>query len=144
MNLIDSGRYITNLNIVDEFGGRGDSNRIKKFYISLKVTDAHATEIELSKINIIKAVLDKKIIITNYMGNTDYTLGILDGNPEKSNFIVSDVIYKLGTNIITIDVGDFYEDASISVRFKTDGGGDFSTCYLSDFPSYFFLSKYKV
>lgn len=142
MSFIDSIKYIDRLSVVDEFGGRGDKNDISKIYISLKVTDENGNPIEISFGDIKNAASEGQIIVSDYMGITNYSIGIAD--TDKTNFIVTDSIYKWNTNIITLKPSTFSGRISLCVKFRKQNNDDdiiSSTCYLSDFPSTAYFSK---
>lgn len=141
MSFIHNVKYVRQLSVIDEFGGRGHPARIKKFYIIFRVTDGDGSEISVSKTDVEEAVLSKYLVISNYIGDVEYTLGVLEHNPNKDHFIVNKIDYKYNTNIITVGVRDFEGNASISVKFKNDNQVIASTSYLSGSPSCFFLSK---
>lgn len=141
MSFIDIVKNVRQLSVIDEFGGRGSAGKIKKFYIVFRVTDESGSEIEVGKMDVESAVLNNNLVISDYMGNAEYTLSVLNNNPKNTHFIVSKVEYKFNSNIITVDVREFKGNASISVKFKRGSEVIASTCYLSDSPSCFFLSK---
>ena len=142
MSFLDKVKYINMLSVVDEFGGRGNADKITRFYIAFRTSDENSCEIEVTKAEIEEAILDKNIIITDYPGNRQYTLGVLKSNANKCDFVMTDKSYTNHVNLIGIDVGAFTGTASICVSFrKNDNSVIASTSYLSDFPSTFFLHK---
>jgi len=141
MSFLDKIKYINMLSVVDEFGGRGHSDKITRFNIAFRVTDENGCETEVTKGEVEEAILDKNIVITNYPGNREYTLGVLKNNPDKCDFVMMDKSYRNYVNLIGVDVREFRDNASICVSLrKNDGSVIASTSYLSDFPSTFFLN----
>ncbi|ADP10404.1 hypothetical protein EJP617_07230 [Erwinia sp. Ejp617] len=141
MRFIETVKHVRQLSVIDEFGGRGNAGKIKEFYIIFRATDGNGTELAVSKNDVEEAVLNNCISICNYIGDAEYTLGLLERNPNNDHFIVSKVDYKFNSNIITLSVRDFKGYASISVKFKNENKIIASTCYLSGNPSCFFLSR---
>lgn len=142
MSFIDSIKYIEQLNVVDEFFGRGDVSKINNFYITLKVTDETGSPIQISFDDVSKAVTDQQIIISDYAGINNYTLGVKDDTSK--NFFINDVLFKYHTNFIKLSISTFTGNSTISVQFKTDKDDQkniATSCYLSDFPSTFYLSR---
>lgn len=141
MSFIETVKYVRQLIVIDEFGGRGHSEKIKKFYIIFRVADKNGTEVAVSRNEIEEAVLKKYLVISNYMGDEEYTLGLLENNQNSDHFTVSKVDYTFNSNVITLSVRAFQGSSSISVKFKKDNEIIASTCYLSGNSSCFFLSK---
>jgi hypothetical protein len=142
MSFIDSIKYIERLSVVDEFGGRGGKDKISKIYICLKVTNENGEPIEISFGDIKNAATEGKIVVSDYMGVTNYDVGI--NKTDNSQFIVSDAVYKWQTNIITLEPVKFSGNISLCVKFRNENNDKniiTSTCYLSDFPSAAYFSK---
>ena len=142
MSFIDSIKFIEQLNVVDEFFGRGDVSKINYFYITLKVTDETGSPIQISFDDVSKAATDQQIIISDYAGINNYTLGIKDDTTK--DFTINDVLFKYNTNIIKLSISKFTGNSTISVQFKTDKDDQkniATSCYLSDTPSTFYLSR---
>lgn len=141
MSFLDKVKYINMLSVVDEFGGRGNADKITRFYIAFRVSDENSCDIEVTKAEIEEAILDKNIVITDYTESREYTLGVLKNNAAKCDFVMASKIYKNNVNLIGINTGGFNDTASICVSFRKDDGSVIaSTSYLSDFPSTFFLN----
>lgn len=49
MSFLDKVKYINQLAVVDEFGGRGHADKITRFYIVFRVTDGSGNDIEVTK-----------------------------------------------------------------------------------------------
>jgi len=142
MSFIDKVKYINQLAVVDEFGGRGHADKITRFYIVFRVTDENGSDIEVTKEEAEEAVLEKNIVLVDYLNTKAYTLGVLASNPDNCDFIMAGKLYKSNTNLIGVDVAKFSENASICVSFRnSDDSVIAETTYLSDFPSCFFLNK---
>ena len=140
MGFLDKVNYINMLSGVDEFGGRGNADKITRFYIAFRASNENSCDIEVTKAEIEEAILDRNIVITDYTESQEYTLGVLKSNAAKCNFVMANKSYKNNVNLIGINVGEFNDTASICVSFrKGDGSVIASTSYLSDFPSTFFL-----
>lgn len=139
MSFIDSVKHIEQLAVIDQFGGRGSPDKIRRFYIILRVMDDNGELIEISSGDIKDAVNDEQLVLTDYMGFNDIPLTEHDDN----HFLYVGAIYKDGTNFIVVDPISYTGDISVCVKIKKEKGGDVfaSTCYLSDFPSTFHLSK---
>ncbi|QIU88414.1 hypothetical protein [Yokenella regensburgei] len=140
MSFIDSIKYIQQLNVIDEFGGRGRSNKISKFYIILKVTDESGNPIEISFGDVSDAVKNGQFVISDYIGLKDYSTGNI--GDSGSDFILKDAVYRFEDNIITFEPSLLARSTSVSVKFKNDRNDIAviaSTCYQSDFPSTFYL-----
>ncbi|CCP04525.1 hypothetical protein BN439_3502 [Erwinia amylovora Ea644] len=141
MSFIETVKYVRQLSVIDEFGGRGNAGEISEFYIIFRATDGNGTDLSVSKNDVEEAVLNNYIVISNYIGDAQYSLGLLERNPNNDHFIVSKIDYKFNSNVITLSVRDFKGYASISVKFKNANKVFASTCYLSGNPSCFFLSR---
>jgi hypothetical protein len=142
MSFIDKIKYINQLAVVDEFGGRGHADKITRFCIIFRVTDGSGNEIEVTTTEVEEAVKAKNIVLCDYLDNKEYTLGIAAKNPDNCDFIVAGMAYKNNTNLIVVDMGRFSDNTSLCVSFRNDDGSVIaSTTYLSDFPSCFFLNK---
>ncbi|CAO98071.1 hypothetical protein [Erwinia tasmaniensis] len=141
MSFIETVKYVRQLSVIDEFGGRGSAEKIKKFYIIFRAVDQNGTEVEVSRKEIEEAVLKKYLIISNYIGDEEYTLGLLENNQNSDHFTVSKVDYMFNSNVITLAVREFKGNSSVSVKFKIDSEIIASTCYLSGNSSCFFLSR---
>jgi len=145
MSFLNKVRYINMLSMVDEFGGRGNADKITRFYIAFRASDENSCDIEVTKAEIEEAIFDKNIVITDYTGSREYTLGVLKSNANKCDFVMASMSYKNNVNLIGINVGAFNGTASICVSFrKIDNSVIASTSYLSDFPSTFFLNRKKT
>lgn len=144
MSFIDKVKYINQLTVVDEFGGRGLADKISRFYIAFRVTDENGSEIEVTKEEVEEAILDKNIVISDYMGSREFTLGVLRNNPDKCDFVMTGKLYKYNINMIGVDVREFRDNACICVSFRKKGSEIVSTTYLSDFSSTFFLNRKDV
>lgn len=152
MSFIDSVDYISQLSVVDEFGGRGDANKISCFYIVFRVMDDSGNNLQVSLEDIQTTLVAEVpgIVLTDYMGSTEWHIGILD-NDSSTYFILDVVEYRNNANIIKVKVKDtFQQNAAICVKFQrsvTDDAGNVTTtelsssCYLSDFPSTFYINK---
>ncbi|WP_277972987.1 hypothetical protein [Pantoea agglomerans] len=128
MSFVDKVKYISQLAVVDEFGGRGHADKITRFYIVLRVTDGSGNEVEVTAAEVEEAVAAKNIVLCDY--------------PDNDDFIVSGRQYKNNTNFIVVGLGGFSGSTSLCVSFRNDDGSVIaSTAYLSDFPSCFFLNK---
>ncbi|WP_277973503.1 hypothetical protein [Pantoea agglomerans] len=142
MSFVDKVKYINQLAVVDEFGGRGHADKITRFYIVLRVTDGNGEDIEITAAEVEEAVKGNNIVLCDYLNNREFTLGVLEKNPDNCDFIVVGKLYQNNTNLIGIDVREFKENASVCVMFRDNAGAVIaSTTYLSDFPSCFFLNK---
>lgn len=142
MSFVDSIKHIEQLSIIDEFGGRGNAGKINTFHIILRVTDENGNSIEISLDDIKRAASNGQIILSDYIGLANYSVGINEDTTKQ--FIIKDSIYKYHTNIITLSPSEFTGDISLSVKFranKDDEKDIASTAFLSDFPSTFFLSR---
>lgn len=139
MSFIDSVKHIERFAVTDEFGGRGSPDKIHRFYIVLRVMDDAGEPIEITFGDIQAAVTAGQLVLTDYMGFTDTPLGL----DENSPFRVRDARYYNNTNFIYVDPVTFSGDISVCAKIKEKKDGDLiaSTCYLSDFPSAFYLSK---
>lgn len=142
MSFVDKVKYISQLAVVDEFGGRGHADKITRFCIIFRVTDGSGNEVEVTTAEVEEAVKAKNIVLCDYLDNKEYTLGVAAKNPDNDDFIVSGRQYKNNTNLIVVDMGGFSGNTSLCVSFRNnDGSVIASTTYLSDFPSCFFLNK---
>lgn len=142
MSFIDKVKYINQLAVVDEFGGRGHADKITRFCIVFRVTDENGSDIEVTKEEAEEAVLKKNIVLVDYLNSREYALAVLASNPDNCDFIMSSKSYQNNTNLIGIDVAKFSGNASICVTFRDDNNSVIAaTSYLSDFPSCFFLNK---
>jgi hypothetical protein len=151
MSFVDTVKYVRQLQVVDEFGGRGDVNNISQFYIIFRATDDSGNEIHVSKEDVEAALKEDvpDIILTDYIGKTEWKIATL--GEDNLHFELDGVDFRNNVNIITIKIRDsFKEDTTICVRFQQDVKDDagstkkvelVSSCYLSDFPSCFFLNK---
>jgi hypothetical protein len=139
MSFIDSVKYIERFAVTDEFGGRGKPEKINCFYIVLRVTDENGEPIEITFGDIEDAVRNEQLVLTDYVGFTDTPLGLAD----DSLFKVTDAKYHKENNFIYVKPVTYTGDISVCVKIQEekDGGLIASTCYLSDFPSTFYLSK---
>lgn len=144
MSFIDKVKFINQLVVVDEFGGRGHADKITRFYIVLRVTDKAGNEIEVTTGEVEEAITAKNIVLSDYLNNREFTLGVLTKNPDNCDFIMVGKLYYNNVNLIGIDVAKFSENASICVTFRNDDSSVImSTSYLSDFPSCFYLHNKK-
>lgn len=144
MSFIEKVKYISQLAVVDEFGGRGHADKINRFYIVFRVTDESGNDIEVTAGEVEDAVKAENIILCDYLDNRRFTLGVLEKKPDNCEFIVVGKLYKNNTNLIGVDVAEFSENASICVTFRNEADSVIaSTTYLSDFPSCFFLNNKK-
>jgi hypothetical protein len=142
MSFIDKVKYINQLAVVDEFGGRGHVDKITRFCIVFRVTDKSGNDIEVTNAEIEDAVKAKNIVLCDYLDNKEFTLGVAEKNPDNCDFIVSGRQYKNNTNLVVVDVRDFKDNASLCVSFRNDDSSVIaSTTYLSDYPSCFFINK---
>lgn len=141
MSFVEKIKYIRTLSVVDEFGGKGDAGKIRKFYIVFRIADLNGSFVSVSKPEVLEAVQNKNIVISDYIGEAVFTTGVLDDNPQNDHFIISDIAYRFDYNILTVKVASFSDDVSISVKFKDGDDVIATTSYLSDIPSGFFLSK---
>ena len=142
MSFIDAIRYIEQLSVIDEFGGRGRASKISKFYVILKVTDGEGNAIEIPFADIQNAISNGQFVISDYIGLNDYSTGNINDN--VSAFIIKDAVYKWDSNIITIEPTPTAKSTSVSVKFKnsrSDSDVIVSTCYQSDFPSTFYFDR---
>lgn len=152
MSFVDTVKYVRQLSIVDEFGGRGDANNIRQFYIVFRATDDDGNDLQVSAEDVDAALLkvNPDILLTNYIGNDDWGIAVLS-NDNTHNFYLGGVAFKNGFNIITVNVKEtFTGNHAICVKFlqdETDTEGNttkvelVSSTYLSDFPSTFYISR---
>lgn len=152
MSFFDTVKYVHQLSIVDEFGGRGGANNISKFYIVFRVMDDNGNNLQVSLEEIEETLLADVpgIILTDYMGSEEWHIGMLD-NDDSTYFKLAGVEFRNNVNIVTVKVKEtFAQEAAICVKFQksvTDKSGNTTTvelvssCYLSDFPSTFYLKK---
>jgi hypothetical protein len=139
MSFIDSVKYIERFAVTDEFGGRGKPEKISCFYIVLRVTDENGEPIEITFGDIEDAVRNEQLVLTDYVGFNDISLGLAD----DSLFKVTDAKYYKENNFIYVKPVKYKGDISVCVKIQGKKDGDLfaSTCYLSDFPSTFYLSR---
>jgi hypothetical protein len=139
MSFIDSVKHIEQLAVIDEFGGRGSPDKIRRFYIILRVMDDNGELFEITSGDIRDAVNAEQLVLADYMGFNKIPLA----DNENGDFMYVGAIYKDGTNFIVVDPIKYTGNISICVKILKEKGGDIlaSTCYLSDFPSTFHLSK---
>jgi len=139
MSFIDSIKHIERFAVIDEFGGRGNPEKIRRFYIVLRVTDDNGELIEITFGDIKSAVSAGQLSLTDYVGFTDVSLGLDD----SSQFRVTNAEYHNNSNFISVEPAAFSGSLSVCAKIqeKKDGNLITSTCYLSDFPSTFYLSK---
>lgn len=150
MSFVDTVKYVNQLAVVDEFGGRGLAEKIRRFYIVFRATDECGNELQVSEDDVKEAVIEKDIIVTNYIGSNEWTISCLL-NDHHYFFALEGSSFVNGVNIITVRIQDNVVDGygkpvnlgntSICVKFKKNDAELISSCYLSDFPSTFFLSK---
>lgn len=157
MSFVDTVKYVRQLTVVDEFGGRGDADNISKFYIVFRATDDSGNDLQVSLEDVEEALLEgvPDIILTDYIGNEEWHIGVLK-NSDTCYFQLAGVDFRNNANIITVEVKDLFhtdekmKDTSVCVRFQQDVKNDdgstkkaelVSSCYLSDFPSTFYLKK---
>jgi hypothetical protein len=143
MSFIDKVKQATHFSIIDEFGGKGRADRITYFYIVLKLIDENGEVVTLNDSDVSSAVGNGNITISNYIGDAEYSIAILENNPGKSQFVISTVnSNSAGFSFIKVKVTEYFNiDSSISVKFK-DGNVEFlSTCYSSYFSSFAYLSR---
>lgn len=155
MSFIDTVKYVRQLSVVDEFGGRGDADNISKFYIVFRATDDSGNDLQVSLKDVEEALLETvpDIILTDYIGKEEWHIGILE-NDTTCYFKLAGVDFRNNVNIITVKVKDnFKKDTALCVRFQQDVKNNdgstkkvdlVSSCYLSDFPSTFYLKKNTV
>lgn len=139
MSFIDSVKHTERFAVIDEFGGRGNPEKIRRFYIVLCVTDDNGEPIEITFGDIEDAVRNEQLVLTDYVGFTDIPLGLED----DSLFKVTDSKYYKENNFIYVEPVKYTGDISVCVKIQEKKDGDLiaSTCYLSDFPSTLYLSK---
>jgi len=150
MSFVDTVKYVNQLTVVDEFGGRGLAEKISKFYIVFRATDYSGNELQVSNDEVKEAIEEHDIVITNYMGDETWIIAGLR-NDHHYFFAFGGVRFVNGINIITVLIQDNVVDGdgnpvtlgntSVCVRFNMECSELVSSCYLSDFPSTFFLSK---
>lgn len=152
MSFVDTVKYVRQLSIVDEFGGRGDANSISKFYIVFRATDDSGNDLRVSLEDVEEALMEDEpdIILTDYIGKAAWQIATLDKDDTRY-FKLAGVDFRDNANIITVKVKEnFNEDTSLCVRFQrdvrdADGKKNkvelVSSCYLSDCPSTFYLKK---
>lgn len=157
MSFVDTVKYVRQLSVVDEFGGRGDADNISKFYIVFRATDDSGNELQVSLEDVEEALMEAEpdIILSDYIGKEVWHIATLD-NDNTRYFKLAGVDFRDNVNIITVKVNDIFhtddkiKDTSICVKFLQDVKGDdgstkkaelVSSCYLSDFPSTFYLKK---
>lgn len=140
MSFLEKVKNISDLTVVDEFGGRGNPKFITKFYLVLRLFDDNGEEIELTFTDLIDAISNNHIVFSDYIGTTNYTLGV-DASDQKSDFIASDFVYRNGCNIITILVNSFASNASICVKIESTTDVIISSTYLGGEPSCCYLEK---
>ncbi|MGV2814526.1 hypothetical protein [Enterobacter cancerogenus] len=155
MSFIDTVKYVRQLSVVDEFGGRGDASNISKFYIVFGIMDDNGNNLQVSLEEIEAALMDDipGLVVTDYMGTEEWHIGLLDKD-VTSYFKLAGVDFRNNVNIITVKVNEsFTQDAAICVKFQqsvTDDEGKLtkaelvSSSYLSDFPSTFYLKKRNI
>lgn len=142
MSFTDKIKYINQLAMVDEFGGRGPADKITKFCIAFRLTDETGNDIELTDAEVEDAVAGKNIVLCDYLSTKTYTLGSALKNPDSCDFVTTSRQYKNNTNLIHVAVREMKTDACLCVTFMDDNSTPLaSTTYLSDFPSCFFLNK---
>jgi len=139
MSFIDSVKHIERFAVIDEFGGRGNPEKISHFYIVLRILDDNGEPAEITLGDIKDAVKKEQLVLTDYVGFTDIPLGL----DKSSPFMVKDAKYYKSNNFIYVDPVTFRGDISVCAKIKEKKDGDLiaSTCYQSDFPSAFYLSK---
>lgn len=152
MSFVDTVKYVHQLSVVDEFGGRGDAGTISKFYIVFRATDDYGSDLQVSQDDVVAALMASapEMLLTDYIGNEEWHIGVLENDPS-TYFKLAGVDFRNNVNIITVNVKDtFTQDTAICVKFQenvTDEAGKATTaelassCYLSDFPSTFYLKK---
>lgn len=152
MSFVDTVKYVRQLSVVDEFGGRGDADNISKFYIVFRATDDSGNDLQVSLNDVEEALQEDvpDIILTDYIGKTTWKIATLDSDTTRY-FKLAGVDFRNNANIITVKVKDnFKESTSVCVKFQQDVKNDdgstkkvelVSSCYLSDFPSTFYLKK---
>lgn len=152
MSFVDTVKYVRQLSVVDEFGGRGDADNISKFYIVFRATDDSGNDLQVSLEDVEEAMMEDvpDIILSDYIGKEAWQIATLD-NDNSRYFKLAGVDFRDNVNIITVKVRDNFKlDTSLCVRFQQDVKSDdgstkkvelVSSCYLSDFPSTFYLKK---
>ena len=155
MSFVDTVKYVRQLSVVDEFGGRGDADNISKFYIVFRATDDSGNDLQVSLADVQEALMEDEpdIILTDYIGKEAWSIATLDSD-NTHYFKLAGVDFKNNVNIITVKIKDnFKEDTAICVKFQQDVKNDdsstkkvelVSSCYLSDFPSTFYLKRKTV
>lgn len=155
MSFVDTVKYVRQLSVVDEFGGRGDADNISKFYIVFRATDDSGNDLQVSLEDVEDALMEDvpDIILTDYIGKESWKIATLDSD-NSHYFKLAGVDFRNNVNIITIKVKDnFKEDTALCVKFQQDvkdADGKtqkvelVSSCYLSDFPSTCYLKKNTV
>lgn len=152
MSFVDTVKYVRQLSIVDEFGGRGDADDISKFYIVFRATDDSGNDLQVSLEDVLEALMEDvpDIILTDYIGKEVWHIATLD-NDDSCYFKLAGVDFRSNVNIITVKVKDnFKQNTALCVKFQqdikdVDGKAQtvelVTSCYLSDFPSTFYLKK---
>lgn len=150
MSFVDTVKYVNQLAVVDEFGGRGLAAKIRRFCIVFRATDENGNNLQVSQDDVTEAVLEKDIVVTNYTGTEEWTIAALLSDHHYF-FALEECRFINGVNLITVRIQNDVVDAdgkpvtlgdtAICVRFKKDDAELVSSCYLSDFPSTFFVSR---
>lgn len=142
MSFVDSIKYIRQLSVVDEFGGLGDAGKISCFYVVFRATDSDGEDIRVSEADVVKAIREKDIEITDWVGLSRYSLAPEAANADGYPFVFGDFQYRNNVNILAINLAEeFREDAGLCVRFMAGGTELMSSCYMSSYPSAIFTSK---
>jgi hypothetical protein len=142
MSFVDSIKYIRQLSVVDEFGGLGDASKISRFYVVFRATDSDGEDIEVSETDVVEAIRDKNIEITDWVGLSSYSLAPEAANADGDHFVFGGFQHRNNVNIFEINLAEeFRDDVSFCVRFMDGDTELMSSCYMSSYPSAIFTSK---